>query len=186
MGYVPYVHIALRSETDVFTLLPATSTSETARVLIRTDGLIRRKWRRDKGSKRKKMTQRIASARMFYGLDFKKEMVVFENLPQIREMRQWWRKRLQILRPKEINKDLHAAYLVNTCEGKDLEFYSDWIAQFINTLAWDVIKVLDSRNYFFQSYRGKHSSLHVWSRPLSRTASRWLDSLAYMENITDV
>ena len=39
----PPLQVALRSETDVFTLLPATSTSETARVLIRTDGLIRRK-----------------------------------------------------------------------------------------------------------------------------------------------
>ena len=39
----PPLQVALWSETDVFTLLPATSTSETARVLIRTDGLIRRK-----------------------------------------------------------------------------------------------------------------------------------------------
>ena len=37
------LEVALRSETDVFTLLPTTSMSETARVLIRTDGLIRRK-----------------------------------------------------------------------------------------------------------------------------------------------
>ena len=33
----PPLQVALQSETDVFTLLPATSTSETARVLIRTD-----------------------------------------------------------------------------------------------------------------------------------------------------
>ena len=39
----PPLQVALRSETDVFTLLPATSTSETARALIRMDGLIRRK-----------------------------------------------------------------------------------------------------------------------------------------------
>ena len=50
----PPLQVALRRETDVFILLPATSTSETERVLIRMDGLIRRKWRRDKGSKRKK------------------------------------------------------------------------------------------------------------------------------------
>ena len=33
----PPLQVALRSETDVFTLLPETSTSETARILIRTD-----------------------------------------------------------------------------------------------------------------------------------------------------
>ena len=39
----PPLHVALRSETDVFTLLLASSTSEPARILIMTDGLIRRK-----------------------------------------------------------------------------------------------------------------------------------------------
>ena len=37
----PPLQVSLRSETDVFTPLPATSTSETACIFIRTDGLIR-------------------------------------------------------------------------------------------------------------------------------------------------
>ena len=47
-----------------------------------------------------------------------------------------------------------------------LEFYSDGTTQFINTLALDVIHVLDSRNYFQACY-GKYSSMHVCSRSLS-------------------
>ena len=49
----PPLQVALRSETDVLTLLPATSTSETAHVLIRTDGLIRRKSRNPANQRRR-------------------------------------------------------------------------------------------------------------------------------------
>ena len=45
-------------------------------------------------------------------------------------------------------KDLHAACLVNSCQGKDAGVLFSLNYQFINTLALDVIQVLDSRNYF--------------------------------------
>ena len=44
--------------------------------------------------------------------------------------------------------DLHAACLVNSSQGKDAGVYSELTTHFINTMALDVIQVLDSRNYF--------------------------------------
>ena len=59
---------------------------------------------------------------------------------------------------------MRSAWLIVVKE-RMLEFYSHKTTQSINTLALDVIQVLD-RNYF-QSCKGKHSSLHVCSLSLS-------------------
>ena len=50
-----------------------------------------------------------------------------------------------------------------------LKFYSDSTAQFINTLALDVIQILDSRNYF-QSAK-VNTVLCMWSDALSFSVS---------------
>ena len=54
------------------------------------------------------------------------------------------------------------------------------------TLANYVIQIRNSRKYILSCY-GKHYSLplHVYSSSLSWTVSRWLDSLASTESITD-
>ena len=85
---------------------------------------------------------------------------------------------------KETCISTRPAWLIAVKE-RMLEFYSD-STQFINTLTLYVIQVLDGRNYF-QSCKSKHSSLHlcICSLSLFWTASRHLDSLAYIESITD-
>ena len=63
--------------------------------------------------------------------------------------------------------------------------FSGLTTQFINTLAMDVIQILDIRNYF---YLAKVDTVPcMWAAALSpfRTASRQADSLAYIECITD-
>ena len=44
--------------------------------------------------------------------------------------------------------DLHEVSSVNCCQGKYAGILFRLTTQFINTLAFDVIQVLDSRNYF--------------------------------------
>ena len=46
------------------------------------------------------------------------------------------------------NLDSHATYMVNSRQGKIAGVYSDYTTQFINTLALDMIHVLDNRSYF--------------------------------------
>ena len=58
------------------------------------------------------------------------------------------RKRLQILRPKERNKDLYAACLVNSWQGKDAGVLFRLNYSIHQHTGIDVIKVLDGRNYF--------------------------------------
>ena len=63
--------------------------------------------------------------------------------------------------------------------------FSDLTTQFINTLALDVIQILDSRNYF---HLAKVDAVPcMWAAALSpfRASSRQADSLAYIECITD-
>ena len=50
----------------------------------------------------------------FYGLDLKKEMIVLETFT-VDSMENG-----RILRPNERNLDLHAACLVDSCQGKDV------------------------------------------------------------------
>ena len=63
------------------------------------------------------------------------------------------------------NLDLHGPAWLIAVRERSWSFIQTTL-QFINTLALDVIQVLDSRNCF-QSCYGKHSSLHVCSRSLS-------------------
>ena len=66
-----------------------------------------------------------------------------------------------------------------------LEFYSDWTIQFIDTLALDVIQVLDVGTIFDLA---EVTQFLAWVKPLSLSFGQrvdWLDSLAYTENLTD-
>ena len=75
--------------------------------------------------------------------------------------------------------------MVNSCQGKvagALFRLNCSIHQ--HALPLDVKQVLDGWDYF-QSCNGKHSSLHIYCHSLSRTVSRKLNSLKYLESITD-
>ena len=61
---------------------------------------------------------------------------------------------LQMPRPNERNWDLHAVYLLNSCQGKDAGVLFG-----LNYSSSEVVQVLD--------IGGKHSSLHVCSHTLS-------------------
>ena len=83
----------------------------------------------------------------FYGLDLKKGNTCLGK-PDIDTLdSSRVKKTAADSKAKGKKPDLHAACLVNSCQGKD----AGVTTQFINTLALDVIQVLDSRNYF-QSY----------------------------------
>ena len=63
--------------------------------------------------------------------------------------------------------------------------FSDLTTQFINTLALDVIQILDSRNYFHLAKVDAVPCMWAPALSLFRAASRQADSLAYIECITD-
>ena len=75
--------------------------------------------------------------------------------------------------------------VINYCQGKvaGVLFRLNYsIHQ--HALALDVIQVLDSRNYFFNLAKANTVPC-IFTATHSQTASRLLDSLAYIESITD-
>ena len=77
--------------------------------------------------------------------------------------------------------DLHAPCLVNSYQRKDARV----LFRLMNILALDVIQVLDCRNLFSIVLRETQFLACVLLPSLFWTASRWLDSLVYIESITD-
>ena len=102
----------------------------------------------------------------FYGLDLKKEMVVLENSIARFVHDEEHGCRFEGRR-KETWIFKRPAWSIDVRERME---FSGLTTQFINTLAMDVIQILDIRNYFYLAK--VDSSLHVGSRSLSLSDSK--------------